>query len=146
MTHQQQKLIFKDIAFKQGFHLLKKELLYLKILNPVTITNKNQADSTSSNRSMGTQQVPFQVKTSPVFLKKPWKLKQSAPYVNTFQAVKPLRLTSLLPATNTPHTAPSSCFFVHQRTSTTRAPRASSQSGSTVFRNNLKYQYLCVTN
>lgn len=59
---------------------------------------------------------------------------------------KPPRFTALFCATNTPHKAPSSCFFVHHRASTASAPCASSQSWRTGFRKkNLKYQGLHVT-
>lgn len=49
---------------------------------------------------MDTQQEAFQVKKSPVFLQKPWKLQRGAPYVNMFQAVKPPGFTALFPAAN----------------------------------------------
>lgn len=71
---------FQRHSFQHGFHLLKrrrKSCLYLKILNSVPITSKIPPERISSSRSMDTQQVIFQVKMYPVFLKKPWKLDSS---------------------------------------------------------------------
>lgn len=45
---------------------------------------------------MDTQQGAFQVKMSPVFLKKPWKLKRGAPYVSIFQSVETPQIHSPL--------------------------------------------------
>lgn len=70
----------------------EESCFYLKILNPAPITYTESA-RISSSRGMDTQQVAFQVKMSPVFLKKPWKVKRGTPYGNTFPG-----FTALLPA------------------------------------------------
>lgn len=75
----------------------EESCLYLKILNAAPITYTESA-RISSSRGMDTQQVAFQVKMSPVFLKIPWKLKRGAPYGNMFPGFAALLPAQLQPA------------------------------------------------